>query len=164
MNEIIKAKPTTYRGIEFRSKSEARLAVALDLARVPYWEYEPTIQETDPGEWKPDFWVRLPVLDWWVDVLVEYKPTSPSRPYVDWWQAQAIKAVGGDLLDESGDYSHSSMCVILCGSWFPNFTGLQIEHSATHPDSPVILRYLVAEKLYESLSFAAKAGSYRFDL
>lgn len=46
----IKAKPTTYAGVRFRSQLEATWAAFFDVAGMP-WEYEPV---TLPG-WVPDF-------------------------------------------------------------------------------------------------------------
>lgn len=73
----IQAKKTEYRGVCFRSRSEARLAVCFDAAGWR-WEYEP--KELDVNGWKPDFLVvrknRRPI-------VVEYKPARPSDEYIN---------------------------------------------------------------------------------
>lgn len=46
----IEAKPTTYKGVNFRSRLEARWAVYFDMQEVK-WVYEPI----DFGSWSPDF-------------------------------------------------------------------------------------------------------------
>lgn len=51
----IKAHPTWYRGVLFRSRLEARWAAFFDLAGWK-WEYEPF----DLPGWSPDFWVSFP--------------------------------------------------------------------------------------------------------
>lgn len=53
MEEIKKAQPVIYKGIQFRSKMEARLAVLLDEFNAD-WEYEP-IQEDG---YTPDFRIK----------------------------------------------------------------------------------------------------------
>ncbi len=59
------AIPTMYKGVQFRSRLEARWAAFFDLARTP-WLYEPL----DLEGYIPDF-----VIKWLgVDLLVEVKP------------------------------------------------------------------------------------------
>lgn len=55
MSEIIHAPiPTDYKGVRFRSKSEAIFARALELRGYEIWEYEPRGFEV--ADWCPDFW------------------------------------------------------------------------------------------------------------
>lgn len=67
MKYDIKAIPTTYAGVRFRSRLEARWAAFFDLCGIK-WEYEPF----DLDGWAPDFLLRdlisAPV------ALVEVKP------------------------------------------------------------------------------------------
>lgn len=66
------ALPTYYRGIEFRSRLEARWAVFFDWMHIR-WEYEKEGYEFEGGlRYLPDFW--LPKQDCWVEI----KPTQPS--------------------------------------------------------------------------------------
>lgn len=51
----IKAHPTTYKGVRFRSRHEARWAVFFDVLEWA-WEYEPI----DLKGWSPDFRVTFP--------------------------------------------------------------------------------------------------------
>lgn len=78
MTYRIKAHPTRYRDIEFRSRLEATWAAFFDLAGWK-WKYEPI----DLEGWSPDFEIshaqHLPV-----PIMVEVKPT---------WE-QANEAVG----------------------------------------------------------------------
>lgn len=55
MDYTIKAHPTKYRGVQFRSRLEARWAAFFDLIGAR-WEYEPI----DLVGWTPDFLVTLP--------------------------------------------------------------------------------------------------------
>lgn len=57
MTKILKAIPTTYRGIEFRSKLEAKYAQAFDRLGI-VWEYEGHGFAFDDGTWYcPDFYM-----------------------------------------------------------------------------------------------------------
>ena len=70
----IAAKPieTRYRGHRFRSRLEARWAVAFDAAQIQ-WNYEPEGFTLDLiGPYLPDFW--LPQLNAWAEV----KPVEPT--------------------------------------------------------------------------------------
>lgn len=55
MRYTMKAHPTTYAGVRFRSRLEARWAAFFDLAGWS-WEYEPA----DLAGWSPDFLVTFP--------------------------------------------------------------------------------------------------------
>lgn len=66
----IKAIPTTYAGVNFRSRLEARWAAFFDLCGWK-WDYEPF----DLDGWAPDFLIRTDICD----VLVEVKPFDLSR-------------------------------------------------------------------------------------
>ena len=50
----IPARPTTYKGIQMRSRLEADYAAYLDR-RDCTWEYEPVCFASDEGQWLPDF-------------------------------------------------------------------------------------------------------------
>ncbi|WP_142627894.1 hypothetical protein [Rhizobium sp. P007] len=63
----IKAIPTVYRGVRFRSRLEARWAAFFDLAKI-IWDYEPF----DLEGWTPDFLVRSQR----PDILIEVKPVN----------------------------------------------------------------------------------------
>jgi hypothetical protein len=64
---LIKARPTRYRGIMFRSRLEATWAAFFDQLQWP-WEYEPF----ELNGWLPDFVIKGETKD----VLVEVKPTT----------------------------------------------------------------------------------------
>lgn len=62
----IRAIPTKYSGVSFRSRLEARWAVFFDTLGVE-WEYEPEGFQLSTGErYLPDFW--LPVLKMYAEV------------------------------------------------------------------------------------------------
>lgn len=71
MNYRIKAYPTVYDGVQFRSRLEARWAVFFDLAGWK-WEYEPI----DLEGWTPDFHVSFScsMCECSHTLLVEVKP------------------------------------------------------------------------------------------
>lgn len=71
---IINAVPTTYRGVTFRSRTEARWAVYFDALDVP-WHYEPEGYELDGGtRYLPDFW--LPKEEWFIEVKPDWSEGS----------------------------------------------------------------------------------------
>ncbi len=55
MKYTVKARPTVYRGVRFRSRLEARWAAFFDCIEWQ-WKYEPV----DLQGWTPDFWVSFP--------------------------------------------------------------------------------------------------------
>lgn len=57
MSLAIPARPTTYNGVEMRSRLEARFAAMLDANRVP-WTYEPRAFANQHGQYLPDFRVH----------------------------------------------------------------------------------------------------------
>lgn len=61
----ITAIETIYRGNRFRSRTEAKWAVFLDLVGEPY-DYEPQGMELPSGPYLPDFW--LPRAGAWLEV------------------------------------------------------------------------------------------------
>jgi hypothetical protein len=66
----MKAIPTRYKGVQFRSRLEARWAAMFDLLEWP-WEYEPV----DLEGYIPDFVLMFPA----GGVLVEIKPEFTAR-------------------------------------------------------------------------------------
>ena len=68
--------PTTYRGVRYRSRLEARWACVLDFLGWPH-EYEPCVDEEVRG-WLPDFAVEVAG----VDYLAECKPAL-SHPQLE---------------------------------------------------------------------------------
>lgn len=67
MEYTIKAIPTEYAGVKFRSRTESRWAAFFDLVGVK-WDYEPI----DLEGWAPDFLLRTKI----GPVLVEVKPVD----------------------------------------------------------------------------------------
>lgn len=67
----MKALQTEYRGIKYRSRTEARWAVFLDELRVPY-SYEPEGFDLGGDWYLPDFWLPTP------GVWLEVKGTEPT--------------------------------------------------------------------------------------
>jgi len=64
----IKALPSFYRGVKFRSRLEARWAALFDHYEI-VWGYEPEGFETPSGRYLPDFY--LPELESYVEVKPE---------------------------------------------------------------------------------------------
>ena len=91
-----KARPTTYKGIQMRSRLEAGFATWLDhfCTKLPQhlgtlsWDYEPVCLASPRGQWLPDFHVRgltnhryQTPTDYWFDV----KPSKPTSDEVRRW-------------------------------------------------------------------------------
>ena len=72
MNYTIKAIPTTYAGVRFRSRLEARWAAFFDLCGWS-WDYEPI----DLDGWAPDFILKFPI----ADIYVEVKPVETDSTH-----------------------------------------------------------------------------------
>jgi hypothetical protein len=66
----IRAIPTLYKNVQFRSRLEARWAAFFDLLGWK-WDYEPI----DLQGWAPDFLIKLPI----ADVYVEVKPVETTE-------------------------------------------------------------------------------------
>lgn len=73
-----KARPTTYKGIQMRSRLEAGFAAWLDKFDMT-WKYEPRAFASEAGQYLPDF--ELPEIEFIGQtkrVFVEVKPTQPD--------------------------------------------------------------------------------------
>jgi hypothetical protein len=79
MSGAIAPMPTDYRGIRFRSKSEAIIARAMDLIEVD-WEYEPEgYFGNEDDDYVPDFLLRLGDEEF----LIEYKPRKATDASIE---------------------------------------------------------------------------------
>lgn len=72
MPTLLQAIPTTYNGVTFRSRLEARHAVFMDTLGVE-WHYEYEGYQLPSGWYVPDFW--LPGLDAWLEIKGD-RPTD----------------------------------------------------------------------------------------
>ena len=88
MEKTFVATPTDYKGVRFRSKSEAMFARYLDwiAQAIPLsWVYEPEYLRVD--EWVPDFLVcevhKHERHIYTVAKVIEYKPSRPSDAYIE---------------------------------------------------------------------------------
>lgn len=107
MTEPIKAIETTYNGIEFRSRTEARWAVFLDALGV-HWDYEPEAFTDGQLSYLPDFWVQE------FDAYLEIKPDKPTKEEMRKAMvlldtgAKLIFAIGQPSLDDQYIYCDSA--------------------------------------------------------
>lgn len=79
MSKTFKARPTTYRGIQMRSRLEAGFAQWLDGWPIMRWSYEPRAFASERGQYFPDFAaedVRCDWLDGSRRVYFEIKPST----------------------------------------------------------------------------------------
>lgn len=105
MTYTIKAHPTKYSGVEFRSRLEARWAAFFDLAEWK-WEYEPF----DFQGWTPDFFVSWPCkhsdCNGSHSLLVEVKPYTSIDEFKD-HQCMNYFYGAGPIADSSAAFGYS---------------------------------------------------------
>ena len=109
--KTIKARPTTYKGIQMRSRLEADYAAALDRAE-RRWEYEPTCFAGENAQWLPDF--RASFGETSTDAYVEVKPAGVMHD---------LEAKGGHAFEQYADEILTKMSV----AWL------------SEPDTPLML-------------------------
>lgn len=85
---VMDAKPTEYRGVRFKSKSEAQLAYMFDNScfGIDFWIYEPEKFKLSNG-YIPDFLVYIKGEIF----IVEYKPKEPTETYFWNWLINYVK-------------------------------------------------------------------------
>lgn len=100
MSKTMEARPTEYKGIRYRSKSEAMFARWLELTRIHLskksssergaygfgcgWVYEPDWLRV--GNWTPDFycWSSQWMPSLFISIeIIEYKPSVPTETYIE---------------------------------------------------------------------------------
>jgi hypothetical protein len=86
MEYRIKAHPTRYRGVEFRSRLEATWAAYFDLCEIA-WSYEPV----DLEGWVPDFVLKHGAHEILAEVKPVANPDIEREPYAK-AEAHAVEA------------------------------------------------------------------------
>lgn len=94
----IKPIETTYNGVLFRSRLEARWAMTFDLLNIR-WLYEHEAYETSFGRYLPDFWLPDTYLRHKEKqgVLFEVKPEGYKNTHDALWEVAEKLNVGGIL-------------------------------------------------------------------
>lgn len=92
-NHTAEAKRTTYAEQEFRSRLEARWAIAFDYLGI-VWEYEPRTFRTPRGGYLPDFkiWVPKEKFPSWIEVK------GPEPVEIDYERAQYVYYETGEKM------------------------------------------------------------------
>jgi hypothetical protein len=91
MGYDLKAHPTRYNGVNFRSRLEARWAAYFDLQKIN-WEYEPI----DLIGWSPDFLINFTCVhlkcrgDDWESKAIEHRILVEVKPYIDLGQFDGL--------------------------------------------------------------------------
>lgn len=114
----MKAIETIYRGSRFRSRLEARWAVAFDCLGMS-WDYEPQGYVVSGKPYLPDFW--LPQLS----CFVEIKPTLPTSHFMG---ISILNQMDYPVLLVCGTPSREG-CIAFCGDIGENSAGVG-EHNA----------------------------------
>lgn len=150
MKKTLKARPTEYRGIVYKSKCEAMFARYLELS-VPdtlrtYARYnrEPNYQSVTPnhcgyvyepagfevGDWVPDFvafWSLMPNTNFQLPSMIyeviEYKPSKPTETYLDEFSARVL-AVQALLRQMIGKAEVMAKYYLYWGSVFSESSGI----------------------------------------
>ncbi len=152
MTYTIKAIPTTYAGVQFRSRHEARWAAFFDLAGWK-WDYEPF----DLDGWAPDF-----MLKGRVKALVEVKPTDFSaEESAAYRQARAQAAKSYRIASMSEPPHRYEILVVGNGPFVNNccwsLGAFALEHELSSED---IAELFVGRG--RRLDYAARYGSYQY--
>lgn len=147
-----KAKPTEYKGIRFRSKSEAMFAYILDNRWDGFWFYEP--YQVD------DYLVDFSLITknegtYPIEFLIEYKPSSPTDTYLEFVFSKYHE------LKEKAFGKRVSFMLISLNMYDSSFDA---EEYYFNPDSDVgyIKRPDTEADVWEN--WAREARNYRFDL
>lgn len=115
-NTRFKPRPTTYRGVEMRSRLEARYASWLDQAGAT-WKYEPCAFADGADQYLPDFRVdHVQMFKRDHTVYVEVKPTVEQA--IDAIPRMAIiwaSEPDALLVVEAGCQSWNGMCAAIIG-------------------------------------------------
>jgi len=143
----MKPTPTDYSGTRFRSKSEAIIARAMDLAEIE-WIYEP---DKFDG-YTPDFAVDLSVPGWSslsLSYLIEYKPSRPTDAYME--------NIGKKVITDPYDGFF-----VLYGSQYNREDGFGIiQVGGFTPSETGCFALCFVDRVLKKMS---EAFSYRFDL
>jgi hypothetical protein len=94
-NSLMKSIPTTYNGIIFRSRMEARWAVFMNALSVAF-DYEPEGYDLNGVFYLPDFW--LPDLN----IFMEIKPLVPTEDEME-KARRLVQHTGCDLVFQVGN-------------------------------------------------------------
>ena len=123
MSQHLKPRPTEYKGVRYRSKSEACVACWLEneieRGKLHGFCYEP--KEFAVGRWVPDFmaWEVLSTGDelGLKYVLIEYKPRVPTKTYFEELSSR-VESLTGLVLN--APYCMSFCFTLLCGGFYDN--------------------------------------------
>jgi hypothetical protein len=122
MARALKARPTEYKGVRYRSKCEAMFARWLDLEckcdQYDGFSYEPNICGWIPDfiAWKTTF-IRKTTIPEISYSIIEYKPSIPTDTYLDEFVERCRFAKG--FLESEGPFSSSIDFKLFFGSVFP---------------------------------------------
>ncbi len=133
MTTAIKAIETRYKNCRFRSRLEARWAVAFDVLQMP-WSYEKEGFTLPSGSYLPDFWVpsgcpellvEFPGAGTWYEIKAQEPTKRESRLAFELALHTNHTCV---FLFGDGPWDFETRCVNRAGKWF----GGKHEFGAAH--------------------------------
>lgn len=166
------ARPTEYKGVRFRSKSEATFARTLDIAGTD-WAYEPQPEE---GGHSWDFLIWPGRLSsHCFPTMVEYKPSRPTDTYIDNLTSDVKRQPVESILVWGNPWSgppsfsvDSPQCCYVCYPIWSSYSkygrGDFLRLADNGNDGPYSYRHSTIEMLGVTEQMAQQAKSYRFDL
>ncbi len=126
-DRVLRALPTEYAGHTFRSRTEARWAVFLDIAGID-WEYEREGFEFGGERYLPDFW--LPSQERWLEVKGA-APTFDEQKKAQWLADGTgfdVLLVFGQHLCPDGATDADSMLILGTNVWDTNYWWCECPH------------------------------------
>lgn len=123
IDQVVRAIPTYYSGIKFRSRLEASYAMAFDEFKIR-WAYEPEGYNIDKTNYLPDFWMP--------DIKTFFEVKGPMIPGLSkakklyayfnryqedglWWNPEYMVAWGDELGRMRSIADGDTVLVGLCG-------------------------------------------------
>lgn len=121
---MIQTIPTTYGGVKFRSRLEARWAVFFDHIKLR-WFYEYEGYRLDVGWYVPDFW--LPTFKSWAGDTGSFIEVKPILPTIEERaKAESLTKMTGSHVffvvgapDEDRMDNYDGQSGYFCGEFFP---------------------------------------------
>lgn len=156
------ARPTEYKGITFKSKSEAIVARGFDLLNFKdgsVWMYEPKILLGGKDKYTPDFLLVISYEHSLFLYVIEYKPVIPNITYLNELRGRFEYIYNNQVLP-------NVRCLLMCGSPFDSSKerccgGIILGKDRCNSVDELFIKNKTYDYLFSKWEEAKK---YRFDL